>query len=104
MSTYITPAFLRFISYLTETRVTVLLVLMGLIIIPFFSSSSASSSKQTFLVAPALTSGQISAVLAPPSAPSFGNILTALMPQNPQEGIETYAADCATPRSDFALG
>ena len=88
----------------SRMRIAAVISLIGMIGIPLFSSSSASSLRTAPFAGQSVSSDQIRAVAAPRPAPSFKNFLTLAMPQAAPEGIATYAADCTTPKSDFALG
>ena len=86
------------------TRIAAFVALVALIGIPLFSSSLASSASET--------SRLVSDTGAAANSNSiFGNFLNAgkqraLLPFLPpvQETIETFAADCTTPKSAFLLG
>jgi hypothetical protein len=91
-------------------RLGALIILGGLMASSFYSSSSASpqTSKNAPSVvqqsaAPALATLKIAERMLPASKEVFNSILMPLPPPV-GETIETFAADCTTPKASFAIG
>lgn len=84
------------------TRASFLLVLLGLAIVSFYSPSSASApvnmdTGKTASLIPA-------AAFLPRSTRSVSPSLAGFLPQPLFGGITTYASNCTTPKSTFAVG
>ena len=101
-----------FIPNSSILRAGILIALLALIVIPFFSSSSASSSKQLARISEFPANDPVSAVRLNQRSelvglltnkPAIPSLLPLTVFQTPTS-IETFAADCTTPKTSFALG
>jgi uncharacterized repeat protein (TIGR01451 family) len=92
------------------TTLAIFVVLVGVIVVPFFSSSIASSlgvkapNKATNLQRSANTNTNFARSLGESlrSHGSFG--IVGYSPMLQSETVEIFAADCSTPKTTFALG
>lgn len=90
--------------------VGVFLVAVTVLVVPFYSAQSSSapapgSSQPLAPVGAPAKLGQINTLLASTSAAlAPSSILPLPVPGSFQETIETFAADCMTPRTSFVIG